>query len=311
MASVAVVGIGSVGAAVAACLETDDRHRVTLCGRKDLDGAVAVESADGVRHALRSPYLTSPDALGDRVEWVILAVKAHQVNGAAGWLKALCHPSATVVVLQNGIEHSAQVEGIANGATILPGIVWSPSERVTPTLVRVRQRLTITVPPGVSGQEFVSLMEGTSAAVSVAADFHSDAWQKLCINAVAGLMAVTGSRAGIFSSAAMGDLARRLAAECAEVGRADGARIPDEFPDRIVSELRAMPVDMGTSILFDRLAGHPLEWEARNGVIQRLGRSYAIATPISDVLVPMLEGISSNGISTAGDPRSGPVRPIM
>ncbi|MBT3351273.1 MAG: hypothetical protein HOC91_16700 [Nitrospinaceae bacterium] len=33
------------------------------------------------------------------VDWVFLATKAHQVEGAAGWLKPLCGPNTRVAVL--------------------------------------------------------------------------------------------------------------------------------------------------------------------------------------------------------------------
>jgi 2-dehydropantoate 2-reductase len=49
---------------------------------------------------------------------------------------------------------------------------------------------------------------------------------------------------------------------------------------------------MGTSILADREQGRPLEWDIRNGVIQRRGRARGVATPISDVLVPLLAATS-------------------
>ncbi|MEX0575368.1 ketopantoate reductase C-terminal domain-containing protein, partial [Enterobacter cloacae subsp. cloacae] len=38
----------------------------------------------------------------------------------------------------------------------------------------------------------------------------------------------------------------------------------------------------------DRQANRPLEWDIRNGVIQRYGRAHGIPVPISDVIVPLL-----------------------
>ena len=54
------------------------------------------------------------------------------------------------------------------------------------------------------------------------------------------------------------------------------------------------PADMSSSILADREAGRPLEWDIRNGVMQRRGRAHGIATPISDVLVPLLAASSDS-----------------
>jgi 2-dehydropantoate 2-reductase len=55
-----------------------------------------------------------------------------------------------------------------------------------------------------------------------------------------------------------------------------------------------MPPDLGSSILFDREANRPLEWDARNGVVRRLGARHGIPTPISDVIVPLLAAASGD-----------------
>jgi 2-dehydropantoate 2-reductase len=55
-----------------------------------------------------------------------------------------------------------------------------------------------------------------------------------------------------------------------------------------------LPEDAGTSILADREAGRPLEWDARNGVIARLGAAHGIPTPVSDVIVPLLAAASGD-----------------
>jgi len=80
--------------------------------------------------------------------------------------------------------------------------------------------------------------------------------------------------------------------ECLAVARAEGAELGDEVPQAILDKFQASPADMGTSILTDREAGRPLEWDIRNGVVSRRGRAHGIPTPISDVLVPLLAAAS-------------------
>jgi 2-dehydropantoate 2-reductase len=86
----------------------------------------------------------------------------------------------------------------------------------------------------------------------------------------------------------MARLAERLAAECVAVGRAEGAQLDDGIAAAAVGRLAAGPPGSGSSILTDRLAGRRLEWEARNGVVQRLGARHGIPTPVTDVIVPLL-----------------------
>jgi 2-dehydropantoate 2-reductase len=287
MAKVAVVGPGAVGATFAAAAERSG-HEVVLCGRRPA-AAPVVKLPDATEHALAGPVLDDPGAAAP-VPWVLLAVKTHQSAAAAGWLAALCGERTVVAVLQNGVEHRELAGPLVGSATLLPAIVWCPSEAIAPGRVRQRGPARLSVPDEPAAVALAELLDG-SAEVERVADFHTEAWRKLCLNAIAAPMAVTGRRAELFTDPEQVELARRLATECVAVARAEGARLDPEAVDDIVGRLTGMPGDMGTSMLFDRLAGRRLEWEARNGVIRRLGRRHGIATPVSDVLVPLLAAL--------------------
>jgi 2-dehydropantoate 2-reductase len=76
------------------------------------------------------------------------------------------------------------------------------------------------------------------------------------------------------------------------VAQAEGARIPDDAVGEMVDMFASMPEDMGTSMLADRENHRRLEWDLRNGVIIRKARAHGLATPISDVVVPLLAAAS-------------------
>jgi len=135
-------------------------------------------------------------------------------------------------------------------------------------------------------------LSGTRCSVDVAADFTSLAWRKLLQNALAGLMVLSGRRSGMFSRADIVQLSLGYLRECLAVARAEGAVLGDGVPQEIVDSFQAHPADMGTSILADREANRPLEWDIRNGVVLRRGRAHGIPTPISNVVVPLLASAS-------------------
>jgi 2-dehydropantoate 2-reductase len=87
-------------------------------------------------------------------------------------------------------------------------------------------------------------------------------------------------------------LTKSYAAEIAAVAAAVGVELPPSIGDQVLAELRVMPPGLGSSITFDAEAGRELEWEARNGVVQRLGRRHRVPTPISDLVVPLLASAS-------------------
>ena len=289
MARVAVVGVGAIGATVAAAAQ-DAGNDLVLCARRPVAGVV-VEREEGGETVLVAPVLTEPSAIEEPAEWIVLAVKAHQTAGAAEWLSALCTPASTVAVLQNGIDHVERVAPLAGGATVLPVVNWCAAEPVAPGRVRQRTPLALAVPDGEAGPAFAALL-GDHADVSVGDGFAVEAWRKLCVNAVSGVMALAGRPAEIFALADVRDVARTMAYECAAVARAEGVALTDRDADDLIEWLLALPRDAGSSILTDRQAGRELEWEARNAVVSRLGRRHGVATPVSDTVAALLHAAS-------------------
>jgi 2-dehydropantoate 2-reductase len=283
---VAVVGPGAIGA-TAASLALRAGGDVMLCGRRPLERLV-VEREGGGEEIVPGPVLTDPESVPWRADIALLAVKAHQTAAAAPFLRALSGKGTIVVALQNGVEQRAQVGPHAPGATVLPAVVWFPAERIAADRVLLRGDPRITLPDEPAAAAVAELLPGIELAV----DFAAHAWRKLAINAVAGLMVLSGRRAAMFRRPDVLALARALAAECLAVARAEGADLPDAVADELAAEFAAMPEDLGSSILFDREAGRELEWDARNGVVVRLGAHHGIPTPVSDVIVPLLAAAS-------------------
>jgi 2-dehydropantoate 2-reductase len=195
-------------------------------------------------------------------------------------------------VLQNGVEQVEQVQPLCPSSTVIPGIVWFSAETQPEGWVRLRGEARLALPTGPAATTFADLWRGAGGAADCDPDFTTAAWRKLMVNAVAGLMVLTGRRSGMFRRDDLADLANRYAAECLEVARAEGARLDDDVASGTVEMFRQAPADMGTSMLADREAGRPQEWDIRNGVIIRKARAHGIATPLSDVLVPLLAAAS-------------------
>lgn len=175
---------------------------------------------------------------------------------------------------------------------MLPGIVWYGAETQPEGWVRLRTEARLVLPGGPAAAKIADLLNGAGCMVECDPDFVTAAWRKLLVNALAGLMVLTGRRSGMFHRDDVAALSRRYVAECAAVARAEGAKLGDDVVDELVGMFRQAPADMGTSMLADREAGRPQEWDIRNGVIIRKARAHGIATPISDVLVPLLAAAS-------------------
>lgn len=287
--TIALIGPGAIGTTIAAALHEVDRAPL-LCGR-------TAHSQLTLRHdegeiVVPGPVLTDPATIRQPVDLLFVAVKTTQVTESAAWLAALCDENTVVCALQNGVEQKAQLAPLVNGATVLPSVVWFPAQREPDASVWLRAKPRLTLPDVPQAQRVVEALSGTRCAVDLSADFLSIAWRKLLQNAAAGLMVLANRRAGMFSRDDITDLALAYLRECLAVARAEGAVLNDDVPQEIVGNFQRAPADLGTSILADRQANRLLEWDIRNGVIQRLGHAHGMAVPISDVLVPLLAAAS-------------------
>ncbi len=287
---IAVVGPGAVGTTVAACLSAAG-HRVLVCGRTPRS-QVELRPDEGDPIVVPGPIRTDPDDISSPVGLVLLAVKTTQNDDAARWLARLCDEHTIVVVLQNGVEQVELVQPHCPSSTVIPGIVWFSAETQPDGWVRLRGEARLALPTGPAATTFAEVWRAAGGTADCDPDFITAAWRKLLVNAVAGLMVLTGRRSGMFRRDDLAELARRYAGECLEVARAEGARLNDDVAKGTVEMFRSAPTDMGTSILADRQASRPMEWDIRNGVIIRKARAHGIATPISDILVPLLAAAS-------------------
>lgn len=287
--TVALIGPGAIGTTVAAALHEAGR-RPAICGRSAHERLEL--RFDGGQIVVPGPILTTPERIDNKVDLVFVAVKSTQIESAAPWLTALCDTRTVVCVLQNGVEQENLFAPFASGAKVLPSVVWFPAQRESESSVWLRAEPRLTLPAHPASSVVVSALRGTRCSLEAVEDFASIAWRKLLLNAVAGLMALTGRRAGMFARSDITTLALAYLRECLTVARAEGAKLGDEVPQEILDGFHRAPPDLGTSILADREAHRPLEWDCRNGVVQRRGRARGIPTPISDLVVPLLAAAS-------------------
>jgi len=289
MSRIAIVGPGAVGGVIAALLCKTGRHEVTLCARRPL-AELTVETPGGVIVA-RPAVLTDP-AQAAPVDWVLVATKAYDAAGAATWLKGLAAQGAPVAILQNGVEHRERFAPYLPAAQIVPVMVDCPAERTDPTHIRQRSAGRMVVQDDARGREFVALLAGTAVEVSLTADLKSAVWRKLCLNSSGVLNALLLQPTAAMRDEKLGDLVCAMVEECMAVGRAEGAVFENGLAGKILQAYRDAPADSVNSIQADRAAGRPMEIDARNGVIVRLGRKHGIPTPYNQMAIALLEAMA-------------------
>jgi len=292
MARIAVVGPGAIGGIMAAWLGRSGEHEVIVCSRNPL-AEFTVETPNEVIVA-RPKVITSP-AEAPAVDWVLVATKAYNAEATALWLKPLTAGGAPVAVLQNGVEHRERFAPYLPLERIVPVLVYCPAERPERARMLQRRAARLVFPDSVHGRGFEALFRGTGVAIELTADITTALWEKLVLNSGGALTALLLQPNGIFYDERVGEMARDIMRECIAVGRAEGAILDEEMMDRCIEIYRREPRDGLNSLHADRLAGRPMEIDARNGAIVRLGHKHGIATPCNRMAVTLLEILSEKG----------------
>jgi len=291
MARIAVVGVGAIGGVIASLLHLAGRHQITLCTRRPL-GQLNVRTPTGDVQ-VAATNLTD-DVLASPVDWVLVATKTYDSEGAARWLEPLASTSGRVAVIQNGVEHRERFASIIPPDRTLPVIIDCPVERQPDGLVIQRGAVKMNVESGSLGSEFAALFDPSTVTIDLTDDFLTAAWRKLCFNSAGALSALMLQPAGILRDPEIGHTAADVVNECATVARALGARIDPDIAQQVIDGYRAQPFDSVNSMLADRLASRPMEIDARNGVIVRKGEELDIPTPLNRLIVALLRAATHN-----------------
>jgi 2-dehydropantoate 2-reductase len=289
MARIAVVGVGAIGGVVASLLHSTEQHELFLCTRRPLK-ELAVETPTGTIRVDATVWTESKEA--QPVDWVLVATKAYDVDSAAKWLQSLCANGAPVAVLQNGVEHRERFAPYVPANRIVTVIVDCPAERKSPELVLQRGPMSLKVPTDSLSTQFVELFRGSAAEATTVPDWTTVAWRKLCHNSAGAISALLLQPNRALHSEAIGEVALQIVRECVAVGRAEGAVLSDAVPDEVLAAYRKAAPDGVNSLLADRIAGRPMEIDARNGVIVRMGQKHGIPTPANSMAAALLTALA-------------------
>ena len=284
MTKVAVIGGGAVGGLFAAAAH-ECGHDTVLCVRTPFPALEIGGRTVPVRIA------TDPSGR-HQVDWVMLATKAHDTASAAAWLERLIGPGTIIAALQNGVDHEARIRPFAGDAEILPALVYTAVERTAPGRIVHHSGSKVFVPEGRAGAAFASLLAGSEIEIIQEADFLTASWRKMLANSAANpITALTLRRIGVMREPRIRELAHGLFRETLAVGLAAGARLTEADFDAMVERYDTLNPASGSSMLYDRLAGRPLEYDALTGAVVRMAERHGIAAPLNRAMLALLEAL--------------------
>ena len=286
--TIALIGPGAIGATVAAWLAQSPDLALTLCVRTPLD-RLEIETPGGLITA--APEVLTDPADAEPADWVLACTKAYDVAGAAAWLERLVGPDTRVAVLQNGVEHVARFAPYVPVERIVPAVVDISAERSAPGRVLQRMNGNILVPAGADGEAFAALFGHSPIDARTTGHFTTALFRKLTVNCAGGVCGIVDKPNGIARDPGIADFMLALAEECVAVGRAEGAQLDDDLAASVVRGYQNTAPDSINSLHADRMAGRPMEIDARHTIIVRLGEKHDIPTPMNRLAVALLTAV--------------------
>lgn len=301
MTKVAIIGPGAIGGTLAAWLAQDPALDVSVCARTPFED-IRLETPEGLITA--NPEIVVDPFQAPRVDWVLVCTKTYDADASRPWLDRLTGPETRVAIVQNGVEHKRLFAHLVPEERIVPVMINLPATRNAPGRITQHRHGIIAVPAGQDGEDFCALFAKSEIEARAHEDFTSQLWIKLTGNSQSIVPTLTLGATGPAWNDELEKIVRGVVEECAAVGRAEGATIPQEVIDNAVEASRNMREGaVSGSFHADRLAGHRLEVDARNGVIVRLGEQHGIETPMNRVLVTLLSASGTPWIGQATEAR--------
>jgi 2-dehydropantoate 2-reductase len=285
---VAVIGSGAIGTVVAGAACAADQ-KVTLCVRTPIDSLIL--ERNGVARQLPVAIATDPSGPGlTRADVVWVTTKIGDTPGAAPWLATLSGPDTLVAVAQNGLDQAARLTSYAPSEWVVPALTYIAAERLERGRVVHLAGDRIIVPAG----KAETILSETTAGLLVRGvqDMRTASWHKLLGNLIANpITTLTLRRIGVMVEPGIEDLARGLLLEAVQVGRAEGARLGDEDVAAVLAGTGQYGDRTGSSMLYDRLAGLPLEHQYLTGEVVRRAETHGIPVPLNAAILALLEAL--------------------
>ena len=264
---------------------------------------LAAMKKDGLRiHSTGGNFTIPPGTMTDDVasigkaDVVLFCVKSYDTESAARQLIPILHDGTLIIPLQNGVDNEDKIRKVIPRGDVYGGVAYISSRITAPgeiTEVGGFQRIVI----GPQGPAINSLASSVHEAFLRAGiksqlqdDITKELWSKLIFIASMGSLTALSrlTHGEILANQRMVSLMFDAMREVQAVARKLGVEVEPVDEPRVLEGLKRFSDDTRSSMYFDLAAGKPMEVEALNGTVVRLGKQLGVPTPIHRVIYSVL-----------------------
>jgi 2-dehydropantoate 2-reductase len=282
-----ILGTGALATLFAARL-AQAGHHITMLGSWTEGIAALREHGAGLvdPNGIESRFkvLATDDArecIG--AKFAIVLVKAWQTERAARQLSDCLTEDGLALTLQNGLGNYETLTRSLGAHRVALGSTTTGATLVAPGLARAGGEGVVSIQRHPTIGPIDTALSSAKFNVHLVEDAQSLVWGKLVINAainpLTALLRVPNGE--LLNRPSAREMMAKLAAEVAEVARAEKIKLPFDDPAAMAEEVARKTASNQSSMLQDVLRNAPTEIDVICGAVVRVGEKHGIETPVN------------------------------
>jgi len=277
---IGVFGIGAIGTVISLAIR--DQFSIFYFNRSNRSNLALAYKDELTKKNIR----LTPISNHEKLDWLLICIKEYHFSDALSNLSKLVNSDTKVAVIRNGMNLKTPLLKLTISSMILECMIDAPTQPTNNGAFQLLSFPNITVLKSDLATEFSTLFDLEKIEIKQTEDFKSAQWKKLIESSSLGaILCTTGKTSVIFRNPYYLKLYKLLVQESINVAQADGANIQDSYLEILLKKLETYGDQKGSSMLTDRIAGKPIEINAKNGAIVTIAKKLGIETPINSSMV--------------------------
>ena len=227
---------------------------------------------------------------------VLFCVKSFDTESAAARLNPILHEKSVIICLQNGIDNEEKIQRAITKGSVFGGTAYISARITAPGEVTETGGLQRVVYGPMNGaaddriNNILDIFERAKINASINPDILQELWRKFTfITSMGSMTALSRLTQGeILASAETMDLVFEAMKEVERVGRSKGVNIQHLEREKVIEGIRRFDPNTRSSLYYDLVNERPMEIEALNGTVVRLGKDEGVPTPIHQTIYAAL-----------------------
>lgn len=222
------------------------------------------------------------------VDVVLFCVKSYDTETAAEQLKPVVTDNTVIISLQNGVDNEDKIKAILPNALVYGGVAYVSARITAPgeiTETGGAQRIVFGPMDGLitdRAKKILAIFQKVGINAELKTDMVAELWRKFIFITSFGAFTAASrlSNGEILAVSQTTDLVFDAMKEVEAVAHAKGIGVEPLDREKVIAGLRRFDPNTRSSMYFDLINEKPMEVEALNGTVVRLGKELGVPTPI-------------------------------